>query len=231
MLYRAMALALLVACAGPGGSEPIGATPDARNTLDANPQGDGATADTSLQADASVADPGDGTPMRRPCVEQLGSGLTTSYGRLDGVLVAIVPPGSNKCHGDADHVHLQILANNMTYDVAVNVGVQAQDVHTTTRELAFPAWSEGWHPGAHEDYATLGVHTADIPLQTSSQIISALDADLATANHITIFATGYGSNGAHLVHENGGGHDGMVVTHPLSSPAHARLFSFSGQSF
>ncbi|MEO8840021.1 MAG: hypothetical protein ABI704_00530 [Kofleriaceae bacterium] len=173
----------------------------------------------------------DGAPMRRPCTSTLGTALSATYGRLDGYLVAIVPAGSGTCNGDADHIHLQILVHNAVYDVAVNVGATTHDVHTTTRDLSFPVWTEGWHPGAQEDYVTLGVHATDLPLETASQIANDLDADFATANHISIFATGYGPDGTHLVHRNGSSHDGLIVTQPLSSVAHTRMFSFTNQSF
>src|SRR5262245_49460666 len=57
----------------------------------------------------------DGTPMRRPCTGNFGSALSTSFGRLDGFLVAIVPPGNGGCNADTDHVHLQILVNSAVY--------------------------------------------------------------------------------------------------------------------
>ena len=176
----------------------------------------------------------DGAPMRLPCTGQFGSALTSTYGRLDGYLVAIVPPGNGGCNADADHVHLQVKMNGSIYDVAVNVGSATQDdVHTTTRELDLPVWSEGWHTGALvlEDYVSLGVHSTDIPLGTHTQNIADVMADLTNANHISIYGIGYGPDGAHLIHRNGGGHDGLLVTEPLSVPAHARLFSFSTLSF
>jgi hypothetical protein len=188
-----------------------------------------AVADAS--ADAPV-DAADGAPIRQACTNQFGSALTAVYGRLDGILVAVVPPGGRGCNADSDHVHLQVRMNGDIYDVAVNVGSTAQDdVHTTTRELTLPTWSEGWHPGVLEDYVSLGVHSTDIPLGTHTQNIADLMADLTTANHISVFGTGYGPDGSHLIHRNGGGHDGLVVTEPLSTPAHARLFSFSSQTF
>jgi hypothetical protein len=124
--------------------------------------------------------------------------------------------------------------NGSIYDVAVNVGSATQDdVHTTTRELDLPVWSEGWHTGALvlEDYVSLGVHSTDIPLGTHTQNIADVMADLTNVNHISIYGIGYGPDGAHLIHRNGGGHDGLLVTEPLSVPAHARLFSFSTLSF
>jgi hypothetical protein len=174
----------------------------------------------------------DGSPVRQPCTSQFGNALTSVYGRLDGYLVAIVPPGNGACNADTDHVHLQVKMNGAIYDVAVNVGSNnMDDVHTTTRELALPVWQEGWHPGVLEDYVSLGVHSTDIPLGTRTQNTTDLMNDLATVNHISVFGTGYGPDGTHLIHRNGQGHDGLVVSEPLSSPAHARLFSFTTQAF
>jgi hypothetical protein len=75
------------------------------------------------------------------------------------------------------------------------------------------------------------VTAAAMPLSTQAALVNALMADLATVNHISIYATGYGPDGVHLVHRNGSGHDGLIVTRPLSAAAHLRLFSFTGQVF
>jgi hypothetical protein len=176
----------------------------------------------------------DGAPMRLPCTNQLGNAMTSAFGRLDGYLVAIVPPGGGSCGADSSHIHLQVQANGAVYDFAVNVGAPGmEDVHTTTREVTMPgaAWTEGWHPGAIDDYIALGVHSPDLVLETRAQLTSEVTADLASANHISVFATGYGPSGGHLVHRNNSGRDGLVVTQPLSNPSHARMFSFSNQVF
>ena len=176
----------------------------------------------------------DGAPSRVPCTNQRGAAMTTAFGRLDGYLVAIVPPGSNNCGGDSSHMHLQVKANGAVYDLAVNVGSGSmQDVHSTTRDVPLPgpAWAEGWHTGVVDDYVALGVHSTDLPLESAAQLTTDLDTDLATANHISVFATGYGPDGGHLIHRNGGGHDGLIVTRPLSHPARARLFSFTSLTF
>ncbi len=178
----------------------------------------------------------DGTPMRRACTSQFGSALTTDFGRLDGLLVSIVPPGSmNSCNDDDSHVHLQVEVMGETYDVAVDVANSTgpDDVHTTTRDIPLPggmAWTEGWHTGESIDYTAMGIHSTDLTLETKAQLTSDLMTDLATVNHVSIFGTGYGPDGAHLVHREGSSHDGMLVTEPRSSPAPARLFSFSDQS-
>src|SRR5882757_3056191 len=64
----------------------------------------------------------DGAPLRLPCTSTFGNAMTATFGRLDGFLVAIVPPGSSNCQGDASHIHLQLQVNGAIYDVAVNVG-------------------------------------------------------------------------------------------------------------
>jgi hypothetical protein len=186
----------------------------------------------SGSADAMEVHVDDGAPMRRTCTTQLGSALTSTYGRLDGFLVAIVPAGGNGCGADDSHIHLQVLANGSVYDVAVNVGSPGvDDVRTMTLDRAFEPWVEGWHTGVAQNYVSLGVHSTDLPAQTTAQVINAVTADLATANHISVFAIGYGPDGVHLVHRNGSSHDGLLITEPLSTPAHARLFSFADLTF
>ncbi len=160
--------------------------------------------------------------------------MTSSFGRLDGFLVAIVPPGGSHCQSDASHVHLQVKVNGAVYDVAVNVGSTGmQDVHSTTRDAPMPGmpWTEGWHANVTDDYTALGVHSSDLPLGTVAQLTSDITAELASVNHISVFATGYGPSGGHLVHHNSSGHDGLIVTRPLSATAHLRLFSFTSQTF
>jgi hypothetical protein len=215
-MLRAGCLAL-VAC---GGSP---ASPDAPIAIDAMP-------DVPMHVD-------DGTPMRHPCTNNFGSALTQTFGRLDGFLVAIVAPGGGGCNADPDHVHLQIQANGAVYDVAITVGSTGgvDDVCTTTRDQAMPgpAWAEGWHTGATilDDYVSDGVHSSALANEPRTQLASDLMTDLASANHISVFATGYGPDGVHLVHRNGGGHDGLVITQPLSTPAHLRMFRFTNQTF
>jgi len=228
MLFRAAVLALLLGCRGPLAASPADTS-----------QADARTAD-SAPADTG-GDPVDGTPMRRTCTSSFGNALSPVYGRMDGYLVAIVPPAPSTapCNADLTHLHLQVLINGAVYDVAVNVGTNdaTNDVHSTTLDHALvgPAWSEGWHTNVSIDYPTLGVHAAAMPLRSETQNVDDLMAELATANHVSIYATGYSTDdGAHLVHRstsNRIGEDGLVVIKPLSPTAHARLFSFTSQTF
>ena len=182
----------------------------------------------------------DGTPTREACTSNFGTALPSSgtFGRLDGYLVAIVPPGSTSgCNDDDAHVHLQIKMNNAIYDIAIdatNGSTGVDDVHTGTLDRAMPAgpaWAEGFHTGVSIDYPSLGIHSSSLTLGTKAQIVAAITADLATVNHISIFTTSYGQTGAHLVHRNSGSTDGVLVTEPLSTTPHLRMFSFSDQSF
>ena len=219
---RTMLLFLACTCAACGGTAnaPDAAASDASAILDAPTGPDAATQP-------------DGTPTRIACTNNLGTALTAVHGRLDGYLVSIVPTTSHSCNGDSSHVHLQVRANGAVYDVAVNVS-DPQNVDYLAKDLALPdgAWTEGWHPGqaALLDYPTLGVHAADFAPTPQAQLESAIDTELADANHVSIFMTGYGPDGGHLVHRNGNGDDGAIVIRPLGAPR-LLMFHFANQAF
>jgi hypothetical protein len=190
----------------------------------------------AARGDAPAGDAGwlpDGDPQRVPCTRTLGAALTAVHGRLDGTLVAFVPVGAADCNGDSTHVHLQVRADGATYDVAVNVSDPAK-VDYLAMELPLPdgAWREGWHAdqAALLDYPSLGVHAAAFTPTATADLAAALDAELAQANHVSIFMTGYGPDGGHLVHRNGGGADGAIFVQPLGKPR-ALMFHFSDQAF
>lgn len=170
----------------------------------------------------------DGTATRATCTSSFGNALSASFGRLDGYVYAIVPTGTRDCNADGSHLHLQVKSDGAVYDVAVNLdALQAETTH------AMSAWSEGWHAGAESlDYPTdLALHANAFAAKSSSAARSDLEAALASANHISIFATGYGPNGAHLVHRQGGGHDGAIVIDPLSSAPRVIAFRFDKDAF
>ena len=177
---------------------------------------------------------GDGPPTRQACTNQLGSALSQTHGRLDGYLVAIVPPGGSNCNADSSHVHLQVKMSGAVYDVAVNVGsAPPSDVWHDDFDAPMPdgAWAEGWHPGYALDYVKVGVHATTFTNQSMDGLVTELQDELADANHVSVFATAYGSDGAHLVHRTGGGNDGAIVVKPLSAKPHFLMFRFSDQSF
>jgi len=180
---------------------------------------------------------GDGTPTRRPCTNSFGSAMNTTFGRLDGFLVTILNPGQGtSCSGDAHHVHLQVLMNGAIYNIAVNVdsstGNPDVDFLTRSAPLKGAPWSEGWHASQQLDYVTnLGVHSTAFTERTPVQLTSLVDSALASANHVSIFTTGFDSTGGHLVHRQGNGHDGAIVINPLSANPQYLLFHFTTQTF
>jgi hypothetical protein len=170
----------------------------------------------------------DGTPTRKACTSSFGTALSAGFGRLDGYLVAIVPLGASGCHGDSNHVHLQVEMNSKVYDVAVNV-----DGNFDEGDLALPdgAWSEGWHGSVQLDYPTLGIHSGAFQTLGLSQTAQKIESELAQANHISVFMQSYtgtdAGSGGHLVHRYGGSHDGAIVIRPLDGTAHALFFDFA----
>lgn len=218
---------------GSGGAEDAGL--DVAQTDDAITPQDDAAQDPI----AEPVDLPDGTPSRLACTDTFGHGLTTTYGRLDGYLVSIVPPSSkHSCNADSDHVHLQILMKGAVYDVAVNV---ADSTSATTpvkfTEADAPAlngqWDEGWHANnvAFDYVADLKVHSPNFGSVPLTELAQKIETDLADANHISVYATAYGSDGVHLVHRNHGGTDGAVVVRPLSAVPHVLAFCFADQGF
>ena len=187
-------------------------------------------------ADASTGS-GDGTPIRQPCTGTFGSAMNTTFGRLDGILVSIIDPGQGAgCSGDAHHIHLQVRVNGAIENIAVNVdssvGTPNVDFLTVNAPLKGIPWTEGWHPSQQLDYATnLGVHAGDFAVTTPTQLTSIVDGDLATANHVSIFCTGFDATGGHLVHRHASNDDGAIVINPLSASPTYLLFHFANQTF
>jgi hypothetical protein len=211
-------------CGGPAADAGVGSPDAAAGSPDA--------ATTSPDAGGS----GDGTPTRRPCTNTFGSAMNTTFGRLDGFLVSIVNPGGSTCRSDAHHVHLQVLVNGGVQDIAVNVdsnvGNPDVDFLTLNAPLAGAAWTEGWHASQQLDFVNnLGVHSGSFTEKTPSQLASLVDTTLASANHVSIFTTGFDATGGHLIHRNPTNHDGAIVINPLSSSPTYLLFHFTTQSF
>ncbi len=232
ILLGAASVAVLIACSGSSTHVGDGAANDAGGATTAD-GGATSTPDASATTDAAggstfdaASDPVDGTPTRKACTNTFGSALSTFHGRMDGLLVAIVAPSAQGCNGDSTHVHLQVLVSNAVYDVAVNVDGLAADL---SHAMVDGPWTEGWHTtGDGLDYPTaLGIHSAAFTTTSAKSLMSAL----ANVNHISVFATGYGPTGAHLVHRKGNGNDGAIIANPLGAEPHFFVFRFSTDSF
>jgi hypothetical protein len=182
---------------------------------------------------ASDAATDDGTPQHLACTSTLGTQLSGgSHGRLDGYLVSIIPSHTYQCHGDSSHVHLQIARAGARYDVAVNVDQIA--LGEVDAPLPQP-WSEGWHASASLDYVQdLGIHSSGFQSMDQTTAQRQVLSELASANHISVYATKYNLSGIHLVHRSrsfGHGLDGAIVLNPTSAKPHYLLFRFPDQSF
>lgn len=195
---------------------------------------------TTVTPDAGTPDAatgGDGTPTRLPCTSTFGSAMSATFGRLDGILVSIVNPNTTtSCRGDDNHIHLQVRVNGGVEDIAVNIasttGNPDVDFLTINTALRGGAWTEGWHTGQSLDYPTnLGVHSGNFTERTPTQLTSLVDSALTSANHVSIFTTGFDATGGHLIHREGGNHDGAIVINPTTSNPTYLLFHFTTQSF
>lgn len=216
---------------GPGDAGPLDAGQLDAGQLDAG-QLDAGLADAG-ERDAGVLDGGqpDGPPTRRACTNTLGTGLSTAHGRLDGVLVAVVPPSARSCNADSTHVHLQVLAGGAVYDVAVNVTNDVLFFARPGGELG-PDFGEGWHPFLKLGYRNLGLRSTDFSPMTTSQLVQTLQAELSQVNHISVFGSGYGPDGMHNVHfQEGYSYDGAIILRPLSSNARQLFFRFTPDVF
>ena len=213
------------------GDSPDGGGPDGSSTSDGGTVSSDGGAQSSKDSGGSstvdaAPDPVDGTPVRNACTNTLGNGLTSVHGRLDGTLVSIVPTTEHNCNGDSTHVHLQVLMNDSVYDIAVNTDGLEYDL---PHAMVDGAWAEGWHPGDKLDYPSmLGVHFSSFKTTNAQAFIN----DLANVNHISVFATGYGPDGAHLIHRENPGEseDGAVITDPLGASPHFYVFRFDTDS-
>jgi hypothetical protein len=143
--------------------------------------------------------------------------------------VSIVPESSHACNGDRQHLHLQVKMSGSVYDIAVNVdGLEAE----IDAPLPGTAWSEGWHAGEQLDYVkNLGLHAASFTVTGLSAVRQSVETAVANANHVAIYGTGYGPDGAHLIHREGSSRDGAIVLDPLGATPHIIAFRFDTDTF
>lgn len=188
--------------------------------------------------------PAPGGPAPAPggsaCTTTFGHSITAQYGRLDGVVRAVVLPGDTSCASDDDHVIVQIDVDGETYATWVNVesNVQETDPQIRFAQLRAPlqlgAWSEGWHPAIGQlDYAfTLNVHTSSFAPMSKAAAATQIAQLVKKGAQVSAFVDGFATaDGGHKVHRNGYGKDGaLVVIEPSGAPRWL-LFHFSQQLF
>ena len=199
--------------------------------------------DVPAQPDALVrmdAAPDAQFPKAQACAATFGASLTDSFGRVDGTVHAVVPPGFQACPmPNSTHLVVQVDLGGETYRMITNVLSTMGDprvfFRTLEAPLAGPAWSEGWHPGYTLDYVTDLHVTSDTftPTETAP-LVEEVTAPIEIGAKISVFATSTGganASGAHLVHRNLTNADGAIVVGPDTASPKYLLFRFDEQSF
>ena len=186
--------------------------------------GDGAKLDAAV--DKSVG-----------CVATFGQDLANGFGRLDGTLVAVVPPTNMSCPaGNSTHLILEIRANGNVYRIVAAVlsttGNPVMALAERDAVLTGPVWTEGWNLGIAFDFVnTLGLHRLDFTPTPESQLIAAITAKLEIGAKVSVFGTVENEpDSAHLIHRNAPDQDGGIVINPDNSP-HYMLMRFDNQLF
>lgn len=230
-LLPALLLLTFTACLTPPG-EADAAVPEGSD-VDAGP------------VDAGPADAGrpgwDGGSKAGACASVFGTGLTNSFGRLDGTITAVVRPSDTGCAlPNSDHLVVQLQVDGGIYRVVVNVKSTGPDPDVRFRAvdaaLKAGAWQEGWHVGVSLDYpGDLDVHSdAGFRAVPMNALVNEVTGQLELGTHLSAFSSSSGGTNAsssHLVHRNGGGRDGALVLNPDGPSPRYLLFHFPEQTF
>jgi hypothetical protein len=183
----------------------------------------------------ACSSPADGTADKAArCASTFGQALTNSFGRVDGKVLAVVQPTDTQCAlANDDHLVLEVLMNGEVYRMVVNL-----DVGLASRPAALPApaFAEGWHEAQTLDYPSLlGLHSTDFERAPDLATMSRRIADLIDVDDdVSVYASSSGgetASSAHLVHRNGGQHDGAIVVGARSASPTFLAFAFSNQAF
>jgi len=187
---------------------------------------------------SSHASPPDALDKAGPCAATFGSALSAGFGRIDGTVLAVVPPNDQQCAmPNSTHLVVQVTMGGAAYRLVVDVlsNQGSPDVWFAEHDapLAGPAWSDGWHVGTTLDYVTdLGMHSPQFAEMNQADLVAKISSELDLGAHVSVFATAGTTepNSAHLVHRNATNADGAIVIAPDSAP-HYLLMRFDEQSF
>ncbi len=188
--------------------------------------------------DVAIDAPIDPSGKAASCAATFGTSLTPAFGRLDGTVLAVVPPGDEACaEPNSTHLVVQVTMSGEAYRMVVDVLSDAgsPDVHFSELDapLVGPAWGDGWHAGMTLDYVTtLAVHSTQLTAMHEADLVTKITSEIALGAHISIFATATSAepDSAHLVHRNLTNADGAIVIAADSAP-HYLLMAFDEQTF
>lgn len=166
------------------------------------------------------------TDKAQRCAADFTGSLPPGFGRLDGTVLAVVPPAHPSCaRPNDDHLVLQVLAGGAVYRMVVNIDVLYVE---TIAPLVGPAFAEGWHTGVALDYqVNMWKKAAFAPADITERV----SARLALDARVSVFATTSGGESAHLIHRNFTNQDGAIVVGPSTAEPLYLLFAFAHQVF
>jgi hypothetical protein len=235
-MRRGVNRALLLALAVMACSPPPMMTPEPDSGMPPDAGAPDAGAPDSGVPDAGPADAGDKSAT---CASTFGSALTASFGRLDGTILAVLPPNDQACAlPNSTHLILQVTMNGEAYRMVVDVHstVGTPDVWFYEQDGALlgGAWADGWHTGIGLDYlADLQLHSTQFTEMTTADLVPKVTSELELGAHVSVFATSGSTepNSAHLVHRNIPHQDGAIVINPDGPTPHWMFLRFGEQSF
>lgn len=171
------------------------------------------------------------------CASTFGTAIQPGFGRLDGTIRAIVPPGHPTCAmPNGDHAVVQVDANGATYRMVLNV--QSDDmipdrnvrIASVSAPLPGPPFAEGW-TATPLDYAlTLDQHSPSFVPHDQADLVALVTAQLELGAKVSVYGSTSGGASAHDLHRHLMNQDGALVLHPTGSPQ-LLLFAFSNQTF
>jgi hypothetical protein len=217
---------LCVVLLGCGGGDDGSATDGQVATLDAQI--------VTLDAWASDANPA------AACAATFGSALPPGFSRVDGTVLAVVPPGHPTCAmPNGSHVVLQLQVGGAPYRMVVNIeSTLAGDPQVRFANLAAPlpapAWQDGFHPGVALDYPQdFNLHSGQAPFApiAAADLSRQLLALIPVGSHVSVYGDGDGGASNHLIHRNGGGKDGAIVLGADGPAPRFLVFHFPNQTF
>lgn len=197
-------------------------------------------AQDALPVDAAAIDAAqpDAPPIDKSgaCVDSFGNSLTDGFGRLDGTVVAILPPASDCPHSNSTHLILEVRQHGEVYRIVTavvsTVGNPVMALAERDAALVGPPWQEGWHVGTAFDFVThMGVHRLDFTPTPTDALVGTITRRIELGSRISVFATVEDADdSAHLIHRNTQDADGAIVLDADTAP-HYVMLRFDNQLF
>ena len=185
------------------------------------------------------APPADALDKSATCATTFGETLTASYGRLDGTIVAIVPPDDQACAmPNRTHLVIQILMGGLVYREVVDVLSNQGDPNVRLFELDHPLvgapWADGWHTDAMLDYPSqLGLHATQFTPVAQGDLVTRITDELVLGAKISVYGTSETEHdSAHLIHRTTVANtDGAIVIDPDGASPHWLTMTFDEYVF